>query len=102
MQSVDKHFYLKGGNRLAEMHISKKLLEPVHYIVNIIKPLEIRPPQHHQCPNVKISTQLDVFSRFRYCYYVKRNHLHQTHVLSFNCIFVYGKKWICDLNSYKR
>jgi hypothetical protein len=43
------------------MHILKKRLEQVHYTVNIIKPLEIRPPQHRQWPNVKISTQIGRF-----------------------------------------
>ena len=63
MQSIENNFVRLGGNRLAETHTSKKLLEPVHYTVNIIKALKIRPPQHRQWPNVKISTQLDVFSR---------------------------------------
>jgi hypothetical protein len=63
MQYFRNDFVRLGGNRLAEMLTSKKLLEPVHYTVNIIKLLKIRPSQHCQWPKVKISTQLDVFSR---------------------------------------
>jgi hypothetical protein len=48
MQYFRNDFVRLGGNRLAEMLTSKKLLEPVHYTVNIIKLLKIRPSQHCQ------------------------------------------------------